>query len=168
MSDQIETNNNVGTKPGSEHQLLQKFVGDWSTTCDMIMPDGSTSRADGKESISLLGKLWAVGEGSCLMPDGDSMEYRSGFGYDVSFKGYRGFWVMSMSSHLWKYDGELSADGKVLTMKCVGPDMVVDGKTAKYVDVHTFVDDNNRTLHAYGESEDGKLDLFMTWTYTRA
>ena len=43
------------------------------------------------------------------MPDGSPMTYYFGLGYDVSFKEYRSFQIMSVSSHLWKYTGKLSA-----------------------------------------------------------
>ncbi len=102
------------------------------------------------------------------MPDGSKMEYRSGLGYDVSFKGYRGFWLADMSSHLWKYEGELSADGKTMTLNCKGPDMVVDGKTANYRDVITIVDKDHRTLESFGEQENGEWAQFMKVSYTRA
>jgi hypothetical protein len=95
------------------------------------------------------------------MPNGDGMEYRSGLGYDISFKEYRGFWLASMSSHLWKYVGVLSADGKTMTMNCQGPHMEKDGETANYRDVIEFIDDNHRTLTSSGQDDNGEWALFM-------
>ena len=157
----------MGTKPTKEHEWLKKLVGNWRTESEMMMPDGTTLKGTGTETVKMLGDLWAIGEGKGEMPDGSTMEYRSGMGYDVSFKQYRGFWVASMSSHLWKYECELSADGKKLTMNCVGPDMVHDGKTANYRDVIEFQDDNHRTLTSTGQQENGEYQQFMKATYTR-
>ena len=101
------------------------------------------------------------------MPDGDTMEYRSALGYDVSFKEYRGCWFASVSSHLWKYTGELSADGRKMTLNCVGPNMFKDGETANYRDVIEIIDDNHRTLTSFGEDENGEWQQFMKASYTR-
>ena len=72
-----------------------------------------------------------------------------------------------MSSHLWKYTGSLSADGKVMTLNCIGPDMVVDGKTANYRDVITIIDADHRTLTSFGEQENGEWAQFMKASYVR-
>lgn len=156
------------TKPIQEHAWLQKLVGEWRVESEMVMgPGGPTIKGEGKESVSSLGGLWAIGEGDATMPDGNRMQYRSALGYDVSFKEYRGCLCMSASSHLWKYVGELSADGKVMTLDCVGPDMVKDGETANYRDVIEIIDDNHRTLTSYGQDENGGWQQFMKAHYTR-
>jgi hypothetical protein len=95
------------------------------------------------------------------------MDYRTGLGFDVTFKEYRGFWLASMSSHLWKYTGELSADRKTMTLNCVGPNMMGEGE-ANYRDVIEIIDENHRNLTSYGEQEDGSWQQFMKCTYTRA
>ncbi|MBV6457864.1 MAG: hypothetical protein HONBIEJF_00984 [Fimbriimonadaceae bacterium] len=157
----------MGTKPVSEHGWLKKLVGDWRTESEMMMPSGETQRATGTESVKSLGGLWAFGEGTGQMPDGSTMEYRTGLGYDVSFNEYRGFWLASMSSHLWKYVGELSADGRTMTLNCEGPHMEKDGETANYRDVIEIIDDNHRTLTSYGQDDDGNWQQFMKAHYTR-
>lgn len=157
----------MGTKPIKEHEWLQKLVGEWRTESEMMMPDGSKATGTGRETVRSLGGLWAFGEGTGSMPDGGSMEYKSALGYDVSFKEYRGCWIGSVSSHLWKYTGTLSADGKKMTLDCEGPDMMVDGKTALYRDVIEFQDDNHRTLTSHGQDENGNWVVFMTARYTR-
>jgi hypothetical protein len=101
------------------------------------------------------------------MPDGDVMEYHSALGYDVSFKEYRGCWFANVSSHLWKYVGEMSPDRKKLTLNCEGPDMVQDGKTANYRDVIEIQDRDHRTLTSFAEGENGEWIQFMKASYTR-
>src|SRR5688572_26335082 len=103
----------MGTKPVREHDWLKKLLGEWRVETEMTMgPGGPKQTAEGRESVKSLGGLWAFGEGRSTMPDGTAMEYRSALGYDVSFKEYRGCWFASMSSHLWKHVGTLSADGR--------------------------------------------------------
>ena len=167
MSTETQEQMEMGTKPAPEHEWLKKLVGDWKVESEMTMPDGSKATGKGTESVQILGGLWAIGEGLGTMPDGSKMEYRTGLGYDVSFKEYRGFWLASMSSHLWKYTGSLSADGKVMTLNCIGPDMVVDGKTANYRDVITIIDADHRTLTSFGEQENGEWAQFMKASYVR-
>lgn len=159
----------MGTKPVAEHGWLKKLEGEWKVSTEMMMPDGSTATSDGTEKVVSLGGLWAFGEGHSPMPNGEANEYKSAIGYDVSFKEYRGCWFASASSHLWKYTGELSEDGKKLTLNCVGPDMMSDeeGATADYRDVIEIIDENTRTLTSYGEGENGEWTQFMKATYTR-
>jgi hypothetical protein len=157
-----------GTKPIREHEWLKNLIGEWKTDCEMSMgPDQPTQRSTGTESVKSLGGLWAFGQGTGTMPDGSTMEYKTGLGYDVSFKEYRAFMIMSASSHLWKYTGTLSADGKTMTLDCVGPDMEVDGKAANYRDVIQIIDENHRTLTSSGEGKNGEWQQWMKVSYTR-
>lgn len=156
------------TKAQTEHEWLKKLVGNWTIASEMVMgPDQPIQSATGKETVIMLGDLWATGEGESYFEDGSTMLYRTGLGYDVSFKQYRGFWIASMSSHLWKYECELSADGKTMTMNCVGPNMMVDGETANYRDVIEIISDTQRTLTSYGQDDKGEWTQFMKATYTK-
>ena len=158
----------MGTKPLPEHQWLQQLVGEWRVESDMKMgPDQPLQKSTGTESVKNLGGLWAFGEGIVNMPDGSAMNHAFALGYDVSFKEYRGCWFASMSSHLWKNVGELSADGKVMTLNCVGPNMTKDGETANYRDVIEILDENHRTLTSYGQDDNGEWHEFMKAHYTR-
>lgn len=168
MSNETQEMDMTGTKPVKEHEWLQQLVGDWKTEAEMTMPNGETMNSTGHEKVTSLGGLWAFTEGTGEMPDGGTMVYKAGIGYDVSFKEYRGFWIMSMSSHLWKYTGTMSDDKKTLTLDCVGPHMEKDGETANYRDVHEIIDANNRTMTSYGQDDDGKWCQFMKVKFTRA
>lgn len=158
----------MGTSPVPEHQWLQKLVGEWRFETRMTMgPDQPEQTSEGTESVKSLGGLWAFAEGKTTMPDGTAMTYYSALGYDVSFKEYRGCWFASMSSHLWKQVGELSADGTVMTLNCVGPNMTKDGETANYRDVIAILDANHRTQTSYGQDENGQWQEFAKARYTR-
>lgn len=167
MSNEMEEMDMSGTKPLPEHEWLNKLVGNWKTSSVMIMPDGSESSSEGTEVVQNLGGLWAFGEGTAEMPGGGQMHYKNGLGYDVSFKEYRGFWIADMSSHLWKQTGTLSADGRVMTLDCVGPHMLKDGETANYRDVHEIIDENNRTMTSLGQDDDGNWCEFMKVSFAR-
>lgn len=158
----------MATRPLPEHQWLQNLVGEWRIETEMNMgPDQPALKSEGAETVKSLGGLWAFGEARSTMPDGTPMTYCSTLGYDVSFKEYRGCWFASVSSHLWKYVGELSADGKTMTLHCVGPSMMKDGETANYRDVIEILDENHRTLTSYGQQENGEWQQFMKARYTR-
>jgi hypothetical protein len=158
----------AGTKPVAEHAWLHNLVGEWTITTEMSMgPSGPEMTSEGSETVTMLGGLWAFGEGEMTMPDGESMHHKLALGWDVSFNEYRGCWFASASSHLWNYFGELSEDGKVMTLSCEGPSMVKDGETANYRDVHELIDENTRTMTAWGQSEDGSWRSFMKSTYRR-
>jgi hypothetical protein len=158
----------TATKPMAEHEWLKNLTGEWTVESEMWMdPTKEPMKGTGRETVEMLGELWAFGTGTATMPDGAEMQMRNGLGYDVSFKEYRGFWIASASSHMWKYTGELSADGKKMTLSCVGPNMMKDGETSNYRDVIELVDANHRTLTSYGQDESGEWQPFMKATYTR-
>ncbi len=168
MSTLTEEAPSMATRPEPEHHWLQNLIGEWRIETEMRMgPDQPTQKAQGTESVQNLGGLWALSEGNTTMPDGTAMRYYAALGYDVSFKEYRGCWFASVSSHLWKYTGELSADGKGMTLNCVGPNMMKDGETANYRDVIEILDENHRTLTSYGQDENGQWQEFMKAHYTR-
>ena len=168
MSTEVQEMPEMGTKPVPEHAWLQKLVGEWRVETEMMMGPGKPKhRSESTESVKCVGGLWAVAEGNATMPDGTPMTDYFVLGYDVSFKEYRGCWFASMFSHLWKYAGELSADGTVMTLNCVGPNMFKDGETANYRYVIEILDENHRTLASLGEDENGEWQEYMKASYTR-
>jgi hypothetical protein len=158
----------MGTKPIREHEWLRHLIGEWRVENEMTMAPGQPKvKSEGRETVKDLGGLWAVAEGESKMPGGGSMTYYATLGYDVSFKKYRGCWFASVSSHLWVQEGQLSADGKVLTLNCVGPNMTKDGETANYRFDFEIIDNNNRTMTEYGQDDSGGWQEFIKSHYTR-
>lgn len=157
------------TKPLSEHAWLHNFVGDWILESTISMgPDTPLEVLAGVETAVMFGDLWVCAEGSGEAPAGHGQHhYKMGLGYDVSFKEYRGYFVADMSSHLWKYVGELSEDGKTMTLNCEGPDMMKDGETALYKDIHHLIDENNRTMTSEFQDPEGNWVQFQVVKYTR-
>lgn len=158
----------MGTKPVKEHEWLQNLVGEWRIESEMATEPGAPKqKSKGTASVKSLGGLWAYSENKESMPDGSPMTSYFAIGYDVSFKEYRACWIGSVSSHLWNYVGELSADGKTMTLNCEGPDMVKDGETALYRDVIELIDENHRTLTSYAQDDKGEWQEFMKSDYYR-
>lgn len=171
MSEETTSPEEMGpTKPVAEHEWLNKLVGSWRTESQMWMdPSQEPSKSTGTETVVNLGGLWAFTEGKADFADGGSMVYKSGLGWDVSFKEYRGFWLASMSSHLWKYVGNLSEDGKLMTLSCEGPDMMVEGETANYQDVIEIHSADHRSMTSYGQDKaSGEWVKFVRVDYYRA
>lgn len=157
------------TKPLPEHAWLHNFVGDWVTESTISAgPDAPPEVLPGQEKAEMFGDLWVCAEGSGEMPGGHGRSrYKMGLGYDVSFKEYRGYFVTDMSSHHWKYVGELSEDGKTMTLTCEGPDMVKDGETAMYKDIHHLIDENHRKMTSEFQDPEGNWVEFQVVSYTR-
>lgn len=168
MSTDTQEPMEMATKPLKEHEWLKNLLGEWTIESEMDMPNGEKMKSTGTASAKSLGGLWVISENKETATNGFTMEGYIGLGYDVSFKEYRGFIVMGASSHLWKYAGTLSEDGKTMTLDCEGPDMEHDGQTAMYREVIELVDDNHRTQTSYGQDEKGEWVEFAKATYTRA
>ena len=167
MSTQTQEPVEQGTKPIKEHEWLNNLVGDWLVETEMNMgPDKPKQWAEGRETIKNFGGLWAFGEGSATMPGGAPMTYYAALGYDVTYKEYRSCWIASVSSHLWTKSGQLSADGKTLTLEGLGPDMMGDAESVAYRDVFELVDDNHFNMTHYGQTN-GQWEVFMKAHYTR-
>lgn len=148
------------TKAAPEHAWLKRFLGKWEGTSFGFNEKGERyEMGKGTDHFTALGDLWVISESVNAMGDGVDMHARIGFGYDVSFKHYAGFFVADASSHHWKYTGRV--EGESLIMECIGPDMMVDGKTANYRDVHTFLSANSRKIESFGEMPDGSWVKFM-------
>jgi hypothetical protein len=157
----------MATKPIKEHEWLQKLIGEWRVESEMVMPEGQKLKSQGTANVKSLGGLWAFTESKDTMPDGAEVTSYFALGYDVSFKEYRGCLIMSASSHLWKYVGELSEDGKIMTLNCEGPSMTKDGETALYRDTIELIDENNRTHTSSGQDDKGEWQEFMKAHYSR-
>lgn len=154
--------------PQKEHLWLQQLVGEWKTEAQMA--GESDEACQGTESVRSLGGLWILAEGRGEMPGGGGATMLMTLGYDPGKNRYVGTWVGSMMTHMWLYDGELDASGKVLTLNSEGPDMspgAVPGRLAKYKDVIEIKGADHRILTSHWQGADGKWQQFMTAHYWR-
>jgi len=158
----------VKAEPQKEHQWLQKLVGDWTSEAECAMGPGQPpTKTYGTERLRMLGGLWMLGEGQGEMPGGGTATMIMTLGYDPQKKKYLGTWIGSMMTHMWHYDGEMDASGRVLTLSAEGPSMAGDGTMAKYQDIIEIKSDDHRTLSSRVLGPDGNWKHFMTAHYRR-
>lgn len=164
----------MNIEPQKEHQWLQQLVGEWTYEHECTpAPDQPPVKFTGMETVRSLGGIWVVGEGRGEMPGGGGLAIMiMTLGYDPLKKCYLGTWVGSMMTHMWIYNGQVDAAGKVLTLDCEGPAFSpegkpIEGKTAKYQDIIEFVSADHRTLSSQTLGDDGKWNRFMTAHYRR-
>jgi hypothetical protein len=156
------------SEPQKEHKWLQQLVGDWTYESECIMgPDQPPMKSGGKESVRSIGGLWTLGEWQYEMPDGNTGIMIMTLGFDPIKGRFVGTFVGSMMTHLWIYDGQLDAAGKVLTLNAEGPSFAGDGKMAKYQDIIEIKSADERVLSSQMLGDDGKWTRFMTATYRR-
>jgi hypothetical protein len=156
-------------EPQTQHQWLQQMLGDWTYEGEAAMGPGQPrAKFKGTERVRPLGDLWVVAESQGDTPDGSTASMMMTLGYDPQAKRYTGTWVGSMMTHLWIYDGEMDAAGRVLTLNAEGPSMSGNGKMAKYQDIIEVKSDDHRILRARVQGDDGTWNEFMTSHYRRA
>lgn len=147
-----------------EHRWLEKLAGKWTYEGEA---EGEEGKATGKETVRSLGGLWILAEGEGEMPGSpEPMRTLMSLGYNPQTRRYVGTWIGSMMTHMWVYDGEMDATGKVLTLNCEGPSMADHTVMAPYRDVLEIIDDDHRILRAFVQ-EDGQWRHFMTTNYRR-
>jgi hypothetical protein len=155
-------------EPQKEHEWLTKLVGDWTMEGECMMgPDQPPMKSKAKETVRSLGGLWIVAEGEGDMPNGEPAVTMMSLGYDPLTKRYVGTWIGSMMTHMWVYDGEMSASGTTLTLNAEGPDFLDPTKKSKYQDIIEIVSDDHRVLKSQVQGADGKWMHFMTANYRR-
>jgi hypothetical protein len=155
-------------KPQAEHTWLQKLIGTWEFESEcMAEPGQEQQKYRGTETVKAVGDLWIVGEGEGDMPGGGRARMMITLGYDPKRERFVGTWVGSMMTHLWVYEGQLDAAGRVLTLNAEGPSFTEPGKLAKYQDIIEMKSDGHRVLSSRALGEDGTWTQFMTAHYRR-
>jgi hypothetical protein len=159
-------------EPQKEHQWLDRMVGEWTYESEAPMEPGKPpSKYTGTESVRSLGGVWVLCEGRGMgseEPGGEPGTTIMTLGYDPTKGRYVGTFIGSMMTYLWVYEGELDAEGKVLTLDAEGPSFTAEGKMAKYKDRIEFKSDDHRVLTSAFLGDDGEWHHFMTAHYRRA
>src|SRR5688500_3141110 len=158
----------MGVELGEEHAWLAKLVGEWTWTSEMpAAPGEPPGEHRGTETMRSLAGVWVVGEGRAEAPDGQSATNIMTLGYDPARGRFVGTFIASMMTHLWVYEGELDAAGRVLTLATEGPSFTTEGKMARYQDRIELLGDDHRTLSSSFLGDDGTWHPFMTAHYRR-
>jgi hypothetical protein len=146
-----------------EDRFLEKLVGVWNVTSD-DMGGGQ----QWTEIVRSLHGTWVVAEGNGQMPDGSGAATTVlTLGYSPSKGRYIGTWIGSMMDHMWIYDGEVSPDGRVLSLHTRGPDCQGGSGEQDYREQIAFIDDDNRTFTSFVKQADGSWHRLMEARYAR-
>ncbi|HEY2784037.1 MAG TPA: DUF1579 domain-containing protein [Fimbriiglobus sp.] len=143
--------------PGPEHDVLKKWVGDWTTA---INAGGQESKGTATYRMELNG-LWLASTFKGEL-GGMSFQGRGMDTYDPAKKKYVAVWCDSMSAVPMMLEGTYDKDKKTYTMSGEGPGM--DGKPTKFREVVQWKDDDHFHFSMY--MADGK-DPMLTVAYTR-
>jgi hypothetical protein len=155
-------------EPHPEHQWLGKLVGDWVYETALPAEPGKPAETlTGRETVRFLGNLWFIAEGEGKMPGGGIGSTRMTLGYDPARERFVGTWIGSMMHYMWVYDGQLDAEGKVLTLESTGPDFANPGGTRRYRDIIVIEDDDHRLLVARMLGDDDEWHDIMRARYRR-
>jgi hypothetical protein len=145
-----------------EHRFLERLVGVWDVTASEMTADQQWT-----EIVRSLHGIWFVAEGNGEMPGGGAATTMLTLGYNAAKGKYVGTWIGSMMDHLWVYEGDVSPDGKVLSLYTRGPDFENKGAEQDYREQIIFIDDDHRTFNSSAKQPDGSWKQFMEARYTR-
>ncbi|KWV52649.1 hypothetical protein AS026_03935 [Rhizobium altiplani] len=145
-----------------EHEFLEDLVGVWDVTAPEM-----TGQEPWTEIVRSLHGIWFVAEGSGTMPGGSAATTVLTLGYSADKGKYVGTWIGTMMDHMWVYEGELSDDGKTLSLYTTGPDFADARKLAEYREQIIFHDRDHRTFNSAARQPDGSWKQFMEAHYTR-
>jgi hypothetical protein len=146
-----------------EQRFLEKLVGTWNVTSDDMKENGQWT-----EVVRSLHGAWFVAEGNGQMPDGSGAATTVlTLGYSPSKGKYVGTWIGSMMDHMWVYEGEVSPDGKVLSLYTRGPDCMGGSGEQDYREQIAFIDDDTRTFASAAKQADGSWKQLMEARYAR-
>lgn len=149
-------------EPEPEHAWLQQLVGEWDIENEIVPAPGQPAmKCQGHESVRAVGGFWIVSHLSSSA-GGESMQAVLTLGYDPATKRYVGTWIDSSNSFLWKYDGALDAERKVLTLEAEGPNPMDHFKTARFRDITEFKSPDERVLRSQIQQANGEWVTFVT------
>ena len=153
--------------PQKEHEWLRQFVGEWESEAESAAVAGQPAMTcKGTMRSRMLGGFWVVSESEADMM-GMQFNAIQTIGYNPQAKKYVGTWVDSMLGHMWKYEGNVDASGKLLTLEAEGPNFLQAGKLAKFRDAYEFKSKDHIVLTSSMLGEDGKWTTFMTGNVRR-
>lgn len=143
-------------KPGNEHLMLSKSVGNWEAAISFYSPDGSlTSTSPGikAETKMVLGNRYQHSTYSGKM-NGMPFEGMNTIAFDNARKVYISTWIDNMGTGLMYAEGTFNDARKTMTFKGTATD-VVSRKQIPFREVFTIIDDNNQLMEMY-DTKDGK------------
>ena len=153
--------------PGPEHELLQRFIGDWTTSTRLPMfPDGEPT--EGRTSFR-----WLM-DGRFLISEGDTsmmgMPFQEAMllGYDRFKMSYVATFLSSMDTAIRHAEGDLTRDGKTLIVYGTLDEYLTGehDKMVKYV--FRFRSDDEMVLEVHDLPIGETNTMVVEVTFTRA
>lgn len=150
------------TQPGEHHKQLEPLAGDWDVTLKFRYGSGPERQAKATSTAK-----WILG--------GRFLErvYRSGgpefleyLGYDNQRNRFVGAKMDNMDTGILSTEGDMSADGKILTMKGVRTDPLT-GASSNLRIVTTITDQNHFSVEWFQSDKDGKESRVLLMDHTR-
>lgn len=136
----------MGPKPGKEHEVLKEFEGTWDVTTKFMMAPGQDPVVSkGKETCKLIaGGLFLVIDVDGEMMGGKFVGHGT-MGYDTQKKKYTGTWIDSMATGVYLIEGTYDEKTRTLTEWMEGADPQ-SGQPMKMKMVHQIKDQDHRSL----------------------
>ncbi len=156
-------------KAGAEHKVLERFVGEWSTTFKMapMAPGMPPVETHGTEKARLaMNGLWVISDYDDPQFMGMGFSGHSVFGYDTEKRKYVGAWVDSMTASITPSEGVWDEAQKTMTLTMMGKDPMT-GQPSQQKSVVRFHDDGSRTERMTLKGADGKENEFFTIDYKK-
>ena len=153
--------------PVKEHELLQKFVGEWESEGEAFMAPGQPpTKLKGVESSRLIGGFWFVAQIKSTVPDFPYEQILT-IGYDPAKKKYIGTVIDSMTSHIWQFEGTFDLTGNILTWETEGP--VPSPQTpSKFREVTELKSPDHKVFTSSILGPDGSWNTIMTINIRRS
>lgn len=156
----------VADKPSDEHQLLKRFVGEWTSKSECFMgPDQPPAQNTGVLSAKMIGDFWVQSEMTASFAGEEFVAVHT-IGYDEAKKKYVATWIDSVKNHLWVYDGTFDEATQTLTFNATGPSMTGGDDLVAYRDTFRFKSDGVIDIES-SALIDNKWTRFVHGTSTR-
>jgi hypothetical protein len=151
---------------GGQHALLQRDVGVWDATIQILDPDdGSIGVYNGTETNTLEpGGRWLATDFSSRI-GGAAFEGHALFGYDTEKQQYVRLWVDSSQPHFWPSKGAYDPATDILTMWMESVDS--DGRPTRWRTITVWKDNDTRVFTMHLPGPESVEAAGMTITYKR-
>jgi hypothetical protein len=153
--------------PGPHHEHIARMAGTWDVAGTFWMQPGAPpneSTGIARSRMILDGRFLQTRYESEFM--GQPMQGIGIDGYDNSLGKHVGIWIDTASTAIYRFEGECSEDGKVVTAFSESLDPMT-GEMTKMKSKMTMVDADHFTFEAWNEGPDGEFFKSMVLRYTR-
>ena len=148
--------------PGQEHEWLQRLAGEWEADLEVTAAPGQPPlKLKSTETTRPIGKLWILTQGETALP---AMPFARALtlGYDTAKKKYVGTWVDSNSTYIGRYEGEMDAAGKTLTLAGEIPHPYDNVRLVKVREVIELKSPDEKVVTTSLQGDDGNWFTLVT------